>query len=109
MLEFNFFIVIRDPFGLGTDVEGRRGRVRSVNIDLEIGDDIKMIPEFVFVIHRILCLGMHLGHDIDDYFGCFKALIPVFDRTGILDHLLDVPAILRYDQGFTGGVVFHIH
>jgi hypothetical protein len=63
----------------------------------------------MLVINGIFGLRMHLGHHVDDDFGCFQSLFPVFDGTGILDHLLDVPAIFRYDQGFTGGIVFHIH
>jgi hypothetical protein len=57
-----------------------------------------LIPQFVLKIGNIAQVGVHITHDPNNRPGHFIALFTILGFQDLIDHQLNVPAILRYDQ-----------
>lgn len=74
----------------------RLGRCeRAVDIQTESGHYIKVIPKFTAEFGRITLNREECGHRIDYGIRAGCALLSVFDCKTVVDHILNVPAILR--------------
>ena len=72
--------------------------MRPVDVEFEIGNDRKVIPQFLLIIDAIVTLRGHTGHHLDDGFGTPLAFLLVGQGNGIINHLLYLAPILGHDQ-----------
>ena len=76
-----------------------------VDIELETAHDGEMVPEFAMMVLGICTIRKHVVHDGDNRLRTMLALSTVFDGDGMIDHILNLPAIFRQDQLFALGIV----
>lgn len=86
-----------------------RYRVRAVNIQLEIADEEKVIPQLMTEVLYVLEVRVQETHQLYHYVGLLLPFVFVFDRHQVFHHLLDMPAILPHAQVVSRCIVFHVH
>ena len=70
----------------------------GIHIKLEPAHDHQVVPQLVLVIGLAAQLGEHVGHVLHDGERATSALGAVFNRQAVVNHLLDVAAVLGQHQ-----------
>ena len=70
--------------------------VRIINIQLIIGHDSQMIPQFMLEIRYVTQMRKHVSHYRDYRAGTTLTLLTVFQRERIIHHFLDAASVLRH-------------
>lgn len=96
--------------GLGSLLQhflGSKGKWR-IHVQLEVGHDKQLVPQFMLKIRDIPEMGLQISHDT--YYGLchLVALLAVFNSNRVVYHFLEMPAVLGYEEMGTFRVVFEI-
>lgn len=78
---------------------------RKVDVELIAAHYHDVVPEFLAIVGLFLELGEQASHGVDDGIGAAGALVAVFDRQAVVDHLLYVASVFGQGQRRAPGVV----
>ena len=82
-----------------------RLRIRGIHIEFEIGNDLEVVPELLFIIVLEMDLRIQQFHHLDHGTGLLISLVPVLDGLEIGHHFLHISSVFREFQGPAAGVV----
>lgn len=106
VLEANLTLRIFDAIGfLEEDIPFRDG-IRGIDIEVEIGDDVKVIPHALGIFRLILDGGCELFDQFDERIGHLRSFVFVGYIADVFHKLLNVAAIFLQDKVRPFGVVF---
>ena len=88
---------VGDTFGFRLEGLRRGFWVRAINIKLETCHDVEVVPKLVLEIVDVAQVREELTHYADDGVGDAVALFAVGYRFGVVNHVVDVAAVLRND------------
>jgi hypothetical protein len=106
-------VELRMLFGIGKPVgfrlqclPGRYG-IRTVNLQFEIGNQEKVIPQFVSKILYIAEMGIKKSHQFYENHRIPLPRLFILQGQQVIYHLLYMPAILPHDQLGAYCIIFH--
>ena len=83
--------------------------IGRIHVELEIGHDEHVVPEFVGEFRGVPQEGVEVTHHVYHHPCLAVAFIAVFDGHQVVHHLVYVPAVLRQLQVFPVDVIVFFH
>ena len=105
MRGFDFLVLHRDGDGAGVELLLARGGVGGVNVQVEAGYDIEVVPQLVVEIVQLPYLGVKQLHHFDYRAGLRASLLAVRNLLHLFYHLKDIASVFRHLKLLSLGVV----